>query len=84
MTTRGLISKINFKIMPKKPLRVLVMGAIREHPTPENRGLLDKLLNDSDDEVRAAAEKIADELKAFGRKPLFELVSQPEMGIIMK
>ncbi|MHC4665597.1 MAG: hypothetical protein ACYS9T_06520 [Planctomycetota bacterium] len=59
-------------------LRVLVMGSIREHPTPENRALLDKLLSDSNEEVRTAAERIAEELRSFGQTPLTELVSQPE------
>ncbi len=63
-------------------LRVLVMGAVREHPTPENRALLDKLLNDSDDAVRAAAERTAEELKAFGQMPLAKLVSKPDAMIL--
>ena len=54
------------------------MGAIREHPTPANRALLDKLLNDTDDQVRAAAERTAEQLKAFDQMPLAKLVSKPD------
>jgi len=46
-------------------LRLLVMGALREHPTPEHRQMLDKLLNDADPAVRTAAEEVAERLKAL-------------------
>jgi len=46
-------------------LRLMVMGALREHPTPEHRQMLDKLLNDADPAVRAAAAEVAERLKAL-------------------
>ena len=46
-------------------LRLLAMGALREHPTPENRQILAKLLDDADAAVRAAAEKVAAHHKAL-------------------
>jgi hypothetical protein len=46
-------------------LRLLAVGALREHPTPEQRKLLDKLLNDADPAVRSAAQAIAERLKAL-------------------
>ena len=44
-------------------LRLIVMGALRENPTPANRVILEKLLNDSDELVRSAAQKVALELE---------------------
>ncbi len=43
-------------------LRLLVMGALREHPTPANREILDKLLADDDEQVRRAAQRVKAEL----------------------
>ncbi len=44
-------------------LRLIVMGALRENPTPANRAVLKKLLNDSDEQVRSAAKQVALELE---------------------
>jgi hypothetical protein len=44
-------------------LRLLALGALREHPTPEHRQMLDKLLNDADPAVRAVAAEVAERLK---------------------
>ena len=49
-------------------LRLMVMGALAEHPTPANRAILDKLRGDGDSAVRSAAEKLYAELQAFGAK----------------
>ena len=40
-------------------LRLLAMKALQEHPTPEHRALLEKLLQDPVPDVRAAAEEVA-------------------------
>ena len=47
----------------KPEMRKLVLGAIKAHPTPANRQILDKLLKDEDAGVREAAEKVANELQ---------------------
>jgi hypothetical protein len=47
----------------KPELRLLVMGALREYPTPQNQALLEKLRKDADPAVRAAAETISQQLK---------------------
>ena len=44
---------------------LMAMGALREHPTPEQRKLLDKLLKDADPAVQAAARAVAERLKAL-------------------
>jgi hypothetical protein len=49
----------------KPELRLLAMEALKEHPTPKNRKLLEKLLKDSDKGVRAAAEKVSNHLKTL-------------------
>lgn len=46
-------------------LRMLVMGALKEHPIPANRAILQRLLRDSDERVRKAAEEVAAVLKAL-------------------
>ena len=43
-------------------LRLLVMGELREYPTPANRAILRKLLKDSNEQVRKAAKEVAAEL----------------------
>ena len=43
-------------------LRLLVAGALREHPTPVNRKLLQKLLQDDSEQVREAARRVEAEL----------------------
>ncbi|MBN1972799.1 MAG: hypothetical protein JW787_04125 [Sedimentisphaerales bacterium] len=39
-------------------LKLIVMDVLREHPISANRAILEKLLNDSDQQVRIAAEQI--------------------------
>lgn len=43
-------------------LRILVMGALRAHPSPENRKLLTRLESDADPQVRSAAKDVRDAL----------------------
>ncbi|MCK4294779.1 MAG: HEAT repeat domain-containing protein [Planctomycetes bacterium] len=61
-------------------LRLLVMGVLKEHPTPANRAILQKLLQDSDEEVRKAAEEVAAELKALAEMSVKKLVAVPNAG----
>ncbi len=56
-------------------LRLLVMGALKEHPNPANRAILQRLLGDSDERVRKAAEEVAAELKALAEMPPKKLVA---------
>ena len=56
--------------------RLIVMGALRAHPTPENRAILEKLLRDNDADVRSAAGMAAGELKALADIPLAELADK--------
>lgn len=58
-------------------LRTLVTGAIKAHPTPENREVLDKLLKDSDEQVRNEAQVAAAQLKELADMPLRQLVAVP-------
>jgi hypothetical protein len=54
----------------KPALRLMVMGALREYPTPRNQALLEKLLKDPDAAVRKAAEAVSQQLKKLaGQKP---------------
>jgi HEAT repeat protein len=46
-------------------LRLLALGALREHPTSENRQILARLLDDADPTVRTAAEEVAERLKGL-------------------
>jgi len=46
-------------------LRLMVMGALREHPTPEHRRLLEQLLEDPVPAVRTAAMDVEAHLKAL-------------------
>ena len=46
-------------------LRLLALGALREHPTSENRQILARLLDDADPAVRAAAAEVAERLKGL-------------------
>ena len=46
-------------------LRLLVMGAMKEHPTPANRALLADLLNDADPAVQAAAREVDAALRSL-------------------
>ena len=50
-------------------LRLLVPIVVVEHPTPENRALLARLLSDPDEEVRAAATSAGDAVSALARRP---------------
>ncbi len=50
-------------------LRLLVMGALREHPTPASQAILQKLLRDDDEQVRRAAEAVATALAALKETP---------------
>ena len=59
-------------------LRVLPLEAIRRFPTAANREVLEQLLNDSDEEVRNAAQQVAAELEEIKNIPVSELVSKPE------
>ena len=58
--------------------RILVMGAIKSHPTPDNRQILARLLEDSDNDVSNAAKQVAADLKALAEMPVEDLVSQPK------
>ncbi len=60
-------------------LRLLVMGALREHPTPANRVILQKLLHDDNEQVRQAAQAVAAELAILKEMPVTELADK-EMG----
>ena len=57
--------------------RMLVLDAIKAHPTPANRKILEKLLKDQDYSVQAGAQEVADYLEEISNIPLEELVSQP-------
>jgi hypothetical protein len=57
-------------------LRLLVMGALREHPTPANRAILQKLLHDNDEQVRKAAGAGAAELTASKEIPVVQLADK--------
>jgi len=46
-------------------LRLIVMGALSSHPTPDNRAVLDRLLEDANAEVRSAAEEVQRELNSL-------------------
>jgi len=61
----------------KPEFRSLVMGAIREHPTPHNREILQKLLSDESEQVRAAAGTVATQLEALSQLPPCDLASPP-------
>ena len=50
-------------------LRLLVMGALREHPTPGNRAILERLLHDTNEQVREAARSVSSELEALKELP---------------
>jgi hypothetical protein len=62
---------------PEPELRMLVMNALGAHPTPRNRHLLQKLLVDPDDRVRAAAAEVAGDLTALAKTPPVRFVSNP-------
>ncbi len=56
--------------------RMLVMGALREHPTPDHRALLDKLLADENEQVRQKAQEVAAELETLRNMRLEALSSR--------
>ena len=55
-------------------LRLLAMNALKENPTPANRAVLEKLLNDNDQQVREAAEIVASVLEELKNLPVKELL----------
>jgi HEAT repeat protein len=59
-------------------LRMLVLDAIKNHPTPENREILQKLLMDDDEQVKRQAKDTTYELKALAETPLTALRSLPD------
>ncbi|MBN1972798.1 MAG: HEAT repeat domain-containing protein [Sedimentisphaerales bacterium] len=59
-------------------LRKLSLEAIRKLSTAANRKILEKLLNDSDEQVRSAAKQVAAELEEIKNTPVSELVSEPK------
>ncbi|MHC4098227.1 MAG: HEAT repeat domain-containing protein [Planctomycetota bacterium] len=58
-------------------LRMTAMEALRKYPTSPNRAILQKLLGDSDEQVRRAAEQLAAELKEIEETPVEEFVCHP-------
>ena len=61
----------------KEPsLRLLVMGALREYPTPANRAILQKLLQDNDEQVRTAAQAVAAALTTLKETPAAHLADK--------
>jgi len=58
-------------------LRLLVMGGLREHPTPANRQRLEELLQDDNTRVRAAAQEVRRELAELGRLVALQLAAGP-------
>ena len=58
-------------------LRMLVLDAIKNHPSPDNREMLQKLLNDDSEQVRHAARDTAAALMALAELPLNSLLSMP-------
>lgn len=57
-------------------LRLLVTPAIQSHPTPQNRQILEKLLNDGDEAVKFAAMTARHELEALAAIPVDQLAQQ--------
>jgi len=55
-------------------LRVLVMGALRAHPAPANRAILDRLLADPDPQVQSAARQVRADLDTLAATPPGELI----------
>jgi hypothetical protein len=58
-------------------LRLMVMGALREHPTPQNRRLLEQLLEDTDPAVRESAKEAATYLKSLADESPSRYASDP-------
>ena len=58
-------------------LRLLVPDVLRAHPTAANRTILQKLLHDPDERVRAAAETAQARMQELAARPLPSLTSQP-------
>jgi len=56
-------------------LRRSVLDAVKAHPTPENRTILQKLVADDNERVRSAAEETVSELKILTRMASAEFVS---------
>jgi hypothetical protein len=60
----------------KAELQLLVMGAIRAHPTPANREILKRLSEDKEEYVRWSAERIQSELRELANIPVAELADK--------
>lgn len=59
-------------------LRILVMGALRNHPSPAHRAILTRLLADPDPHVRAAAKQVRADLDQLLATPPQDLLRVPE------
>jgi hypothetical protein len=59
-------------------LRLLVMGALREHPTPANRKLLEVLLADENEQVREAARRVEAVLMTFRGTAAAQFAAGPD------
>ncbi len=57
-------------------LRILPLEAIRRYPTAQNRTILEKLINDPDEQVRTSAQQVAAELEKIKNMPVKELLSE--------
>jgi hypothetical protein len=62
-------------------VRLLVMPALRRYPTPANREILHKLLNDEDEQVHRAAEEVAAELARIEEIPVEQLVFEVKVAM---
>ena len=61
-------------------VRLVVMPALRRYPTPANREILHKLLNDEDEQVHRAAEEVAAELRRIEEIPFEQLVFEVKVA----
>ena len=59
-------------------LRRLYIETIRRFATPTNRKILEKLLSDSNEEVRSAAQQVAAELEQIRNTSVDELMYNPK------
>jgi hypothetical protein len=59
-------------------LRLLVMGALQEHPTPANRKLLEMLLADENEQVREAARRVEAALMTFAGTAAAQFAAGPD------
>ncbi len=63
-------------------LRVLVLPFLRKYPTRANRRILEKLLEDPDEEVRTAAQEVKEQLKVIEEMFFEELMSAPKKSVV--